>query len=103
MRSATRCGHVDVVDWLLEHGVVGNGIIAACERGYLVIAKKLASFGANVHVNNEEPLMNACLRGHYHIVKWLIEEMECDKTILGHAPLMAARRQGYHHLEELLQ
>lgn len=54
----------------------GHPLSAACEAGFLDVAKELVAWGANIDEKGEglpTPLIFAAQNGHSHIVSWLVE------------------------------
>jgi len=54
----------------------GHPLSAACESGFLDVAKELVAWGADINDKGEErptPLILAVQNGHSHIVFWLVE------------------------------
>ena len=95
-RSACRCGHLEVVKYLLtsaeltEHADIhakdDEGFKWACRYGHLEVVKYLLTSPeltehADIHAQNDEGFIWACEKGHLEVVKCLIIDMNIDKTI----------------------
>jgi ankyrin repeat protein len=68
---------VNMFNW--DPGVFPDGghpLSAACESGFLDVAKELVAWGADINDKDDElptPLILAAQNGHSHIVSWLVE------------------------------
>jgi ankyrin repeat protein len=83
--EASYHGHLDIVKYLVEHGVdlnhynyMGNtALMMAVQNKKTDVVEYLVSKGVNVEIadkNNVTPLMIACGKGYYEIAKCLIEQ-----------------------------
>ena len=95
---ACECGQVDMVKRLLKHERVypGNSewrtianwdfdvkfypIIEACSRGHYDIVKLLLKEGADPSVNESQALRDACRGQYYNIVKLLLKDGRVDPS-----------------------
>ncbi|KAJ1961047.1 hypothetical protein GGI12_003465, partial [Dipsacomyces acuminosporus] len=67
----------------------------AAERGHLEIIRLLLSAGSNVHVDDEAPLRSAARGGHLHVVRELIAQGAVAASSGGTLALRAAARAGW--------
>lgn len=69
-------GHVNVVKFLIEKCNVKihrRALCVAVEENKLEIVKYLIDKGANVHIDDQFPLLSAIFYGHLDIVKFLVQ------------------------------
>ncbi|XP_051985404.1 protein fem-1 homolog A [Xyrauchen texanus] len=121
---ASRYGHLEVVDYLLEHckaNVELGGSVnfdgetiegapplwAASAAGHLPVVKTLLKHGASVNnttLTNSTPLRAACFDGHLEIVRYLVEhcaDMEVANRH-GHTCLMISCYKGHREIAKFL-
>uniref|UniRef100_A0A8C7EEB5 Fem-1 homolog A n=1 Tax=Nothoprocta perdicaria TaxID=30464 RepID=A0A8C7EEB5_NOTPE len=121
---AARHGHLDVVEYLLDHcgaRVEEGGSVnfdgetiegapplwAASAAGHLGVVRSLLDHGASVNqttLTNSTPLRAACFDGHLEIVRYLVGERGADLEVAnrhGHTCLMISCYKG--HREIILQ
>uniref|UniRef100_A0A8C5H5K7 Fem-1 homolog A n=1 Tax=Gouania willdenowi TaxID=441366 RepID=A0A8C5H5K7_GOUWI len=111
---ASRYGHLEVVDYLLEHCKanveLGGGpppLWAASAAGHLPVVKTLLKHGASVNnatLTNSTPLRAACFDGHLSIVRYLVEH-KADMEIAnrhGHTCLMISCYKGHKEIAKFL-
>ncbi|XP_030074662.1 protein fem-1 homolog A [Microcaecilia unicolor] len=121
---AARYGHLEVVEYLLEHcrvNVEAGGSVnfdgetiegapplwAASAAGHLLVVRSLLQHGASVNnttLTNSTPLRAACFDGHLEIVKYLIEHC-ADLEVAnrhGHTCLMISCYKGHHDIAQYL-
>ncbi|MBN3319972.1 FEM1A protein, partial [Atractosteus spatula] len=117
---ASRYGHLEVVDYLLEHckaNVELGGSVnfdgetiegapplwAASAAGHLQVVRSLLKHGASVNnttLTNSTPLRAACFDGHLEIVRYLIEH-KADMEVAnrhGHTCLMISCYKGHKEI-----
>lgn len=75
--SAVKNGRVEVIKWLLEHGIVDKNqlhlsFVHACSRGHKEIAQLLIDAGAKIHAFYEKSLYMACINAQFDIIEWLL-------------------------------
>jgi len=96
--KAVKHGRTSVVRYLLENGCNANAprnlLQIASEKGYCHILKILLHFGADVHVNDEEPLIQAIAHGHTDCVKELLKH-GANVHIDEDRPLLEACRKAH--------
>ncbi|XP_042575072.1 protein fem-1 homolog A-like [Cyprinus carpio] len=121
---ASRYGHLEVVEYLLEHckaGVELGGAVsfdgetiegapplwAASAAGHLPVVKTLLKHGASVNsttLTNSTPLRAACFDGHLEIVRYLVEH-RADMEVAnrhGHTCLMISCYKGHKEIARFL-
>ncbi|XP_076837423.1 protein fem-1 homolog A [Brachyhypopomus gauderio] len=121
---ASRYGHLEVVDYLLEHckaNVELGGSVnfdgetiegapplwAASAAGHLAVVKSLLKHGASVNnttLTNSTPLRAACFDGHLDIVRYLVEH-DADMEVAnrhGHTCLMISCYKGHREIAKFL-
>ncbi|XP_051557460.1 protein fem-1 homolog A [Myxocyprinus asiaticus] len=121
---ASRYGHLEVVDYLLEHckaNVELGGSVnfdgetiegapplwAASAAGHLPVVKTLLKHGASVNnttLTNSTPLRAACFDGHLEIVQYLVEH-RADMEVAnrhGHTCLMISCYKGHREIAKFL-
>ncbi|TKS79990.1 Protein fem-1 -like protein A [Collichthys lucidus] len=121
---ASRYGHLEVVDYLLEHckaNVELGGAVnfdgetiegapplwAASAAGHLPVVKTLLKHGASVNnatLTNSTPLRAACFDGHLEIVRYLVEH-RADMEVAnrhGHTCLMISCYKGHKEIAKFL-
>uniref|UniRef100_A0A8C2GCZ4 Fem-1 homolog A n=1 Tax=Cyprinus carpio TaxID=7962 RepID=A0A8C2GCZ4_CYPCA len=121
---ASRYGHLEVVEYLLEHckaGVELGGAVsfdgetiegapplwAASAAGHLPVVKTLLKHGASVNsttLTNSTPLRAACFDGHLEIVRYLVEH-HADMEVAnrhGHTCLMISCYKGHKEIARFL-
>ncbi|XP_052391791.1 protein fem-1 homolog A-like [Carassius gibelio] len=121
---ASRYGHLQVVEYLLEHcraGVELGGAVsfdgetiegapplwAASAAGHLPVVKTLLEHGASVNsttLTNSTPLRAACFDGHLEIVRYLVEH-HADLEVAnrhGHTCLMISCYKGHKEIAQFL-
>nr|XP_033811194.1 protein fem-1 homolog A [Geotrypetes seraphini] len=121
---AARYGHLEVVEYLLEHcrvNVEVGGSVnfdgetiegapplwAASAAGHLLVVCSLLQHGASVNnttLTNSTPLRAACFDGHLEIVKYLIEH-RADLEVAnrhGHTCLMISCYKGHRDIAQYL-
>ncbi|XP_020366240.1 protein fem-1 homolog C-like [Rhincodon typus] len=121
---ASRYGHLQVVDYLMEHckakvelggsvnfdGETIEGappLWAASAAGHLSVVRTLLEHGASVNnttLTNSTPLRAACFDGHLEIVKYLIEH-RADMEVAnrhGHTCLMISCYKGHKEIAKYL-
>ncbi|XP_077052887.1 protein fem-1 homolog A [Siphateles boraxobius] len=121
---AARYGHLEVVEYLLEHcraGVEIGGSVnfdgetiegapplwAASAAGHLPVVKTLLGHGASVNnttLTNSTPLRAACFDGHLEIVRYLVEH-HADMEVAnrhGHTCLMISCYKGHRDIAKFL-
>ncbi|XP_066514421.1 protein fem-1 homolog A-like [Hoplias malabaricus] len=121
---ASRYGHLEVVDYLLEHckaNVELGGSVnfdgetiegapplwAASAAGHLPVVKTLLKHGASVNnttLTNSTPLRAACFDGHLEIVRYLVEN-NADMEVAnrhGHTCLMISCYKGHKEIAKFL-
>ncbi|XP_067309030.1 protein fem-1 homolog A [Pseudorasbora parva] len=121
---AARHGHLEVVEYLLEHckanaehggsvnfdGETIEGappLWAASAAGHLPVVKTLLTHGASVNnttLTNSTPLRAACFDGHLEIVRYLVEH-RADMEVAnrhGHTCLMIACYKGHRDIARFL-
>ncbi|XP_062843994.1 protein fem-1 homolog A [Trichomycterus rosablanca] len=121
---ASRYGHLEVVDYLLEHCKVNvelGGSVnfdgetiegapplwAASAAGHLPVVKTLLKHGASVNnttLTNSTPLRAACFDGHLEIVRYLVEH-SADMEVAnrhGHTCLMISCYKGHQEIAKFL-
>ena len=75
---ASENGHAAVVEVLLAHGADANAnndvwaLIVASSHGHAAVVEVLLAHGANIHVFDDEVLLNASLNGRATIVELLL-------------------------------
>ncbi|XP_034038912.1 protein fem-1 homolog A [Thalassophryne amazonica] len=122
--AASRYGHLEVVDYLLEHckanvelggSVYFDGetiegappLWAASAAGHLPVVKTLLKHGASVNnatQTNSTPLRAACFDGHLDIVRYLVEH-KADMEVAnrhGHTCLMISCYKGHKEIAKFL-
>ena len=52
---------------------LNDALIRSCKYGHIELLKIYIKEKADVFANNNEPIRTACINGHLHIVKYLIE------------------------------
>lgn len=50
---------------------MNKNLIYACKKGYIIDAKELIKHGADIHQDDDLPLITARNNKHYEIVKYL--------------------------------
>ncbi|XP_005992019.1 protein fem-1 homolog A [Latimeria chalumnae] len=121
---ASRYGHLEVVEYLLERcgvSVESGGAVnfdgetiegapplwAASAAGHLAVVHSLLRHGASVNnttLTNSTPLRAACFDGHLEIVKYLIEH-NADMEVAnrhGHTCLMISCYKGHKEIAKYL-
>lgn len=121
---ASRYGHLEVVDYLLEHckanAELGGSVNfdgetiegapplwAASAAGHLSVVKTLLKHGASVNnttLTNSTPLRAACFDGHLEIVRYLVEH-HADMEVAnrhGHTCLMISCYKGHREIAMFL-
>ncbi|KAG9343247.1 hypothetical protein JZ751_014227 [Albula glossodonta] len=121
---ASRYGHLEVVDYLLEHckaNVELGGSVnfdgetiegapplwAASAAGHLPVVRTLLKHGASVNnttLTNSTPLRAACFDGHLEIVRYLVEH-RADMEVAnrhGHTCLMISCYKGHKEIAKFL-
>lgn len=121
---ASRYGHLEVVDYLIEHckaSVELGGSVnfdgetiegapplwAASAAGHLPVVKTLLKHGASVNnatLTNSTPLRAACFDGHLEIVRYLVEH-RADMEVAnrhGHTCLMISCYKGHKEIAKFL-
>lgn len=121
---ASRYGHLEVVDYLLEHckaNVELGGAVnfdgetiegapplwAASAAGHLPVVKTLLKHGASVNnatLTNSTPLRAACFDGHLEIVRYLVDH-RADMEVAnrhGHTCLMISCYKGHKEIAKFL-
>ncbi|XP_053146681.1 protein fem-1 homolog C [Hemicordylus capensis] len=121
---AARYGHLDMVEYLLEHCSasieVGGSVNfdgetiegapplwAASAAGHLKVVQSLLNHGASVNnttLTNSTPLRAACFDGHLEIVKYLVEH-KADLEVSnrhGHTCLMISCYKGHKEIAQYL-
>ncbi|XP_063903996.1 uncharacterized protein LOC135123357 [Zophobas morio] len=112
---ASRYGHFDIVQFLIESGVdinhaTGKGgtpLWTAARNGHYRIVKLLVKCGADVNHADDRgytPVFLACENGHLEIVKLLTASCaNLEHPInIGHTPLHVASLKGHKEIVELL-
>ncbi|XP_035268113.1 protein fem-1 homolog A-like [Anguilla anguilla] len=121
---ASRYGHLEVVDYLLQHCKVNaelGGSVnfdgetiegapplwAASAAGHLPVVRSLLKHGASVNsttLTNSTPLRAACFDGHLEIVRYLVEH-RADMEVAnrhGHTCLMISCYKGHKEIARFL-
>lgn len=121
---ASRYGHLEVVDYLVEHckaNVELGGSVnfdgetiegapplwAASAAGHLAVVRTLLKHGASVNnttLTNSTPLRAACFDGHLEIVRYLVEH-RADMEVAnrhGHTCLMISCYKGHREIAKFL-
>ncbi|XP_076150229.1 protein fem-1 homolog A [Alosa pseudoharengus] len=121
---ASRYGHLEVVDYLVEHckaSVELGGSVnfdgetiegapplwAASAAGHLPVVRTLLKHGASVNnttLTNSTPLRAACFDGHLEIVRYLVEH-RADMEVAnrhGHTCLMISCYKGHREIAKFL-
>ncbi|XP_023674335.1 protein fem-1 homolog A [Paramormyrops kingsleyae] len=121
---ASRYGHLEVVEYLLEHckaNVELGGSVnfdgetiegapplwAASAAGHLPVVRTLLKHGASVNnttLTNSTPLRAACFDGHLEIVRYLVEH-RADMEVAnrhGHTCLMISCYKGHKEIAKFL-
>ncbi|KAL2098148.1 hypothetical protein ACEWY4_007355 [Coilia grayii] len=121
---ASRNGHLEVVDYLVEHckaNVELGGSVnfdgetiegapplwAASAAGHLPVVRTLLKHGASVNsttLTNSTPLRAACFDGHLEIVRYLVEH-RADMEVAnrhGHTCLMISCYKGHREIAKFL-
>lgn len=109
--SPTSEGIAWTVNYLLAEGADGDeALVAACEKGNLLIARHLCDSGADVNAINQAgwtPLMSAVDRGDFAVVELLCDrgadlEMISKDPAFGNRALHYAAREGHTAVVKLL-
>ncbi|KAJ8374510.1 hypothetical protein SKAU_G00050900 [Synaphobranchus kaupii] len=121
---ASRHGHLEVVDYLLQHckanAELGGSVNfdgetiegapplwAASAAGHLPVVRSLLKHGASVNnttLTNSTPLRAACFDGHLEIVRYLVEH-QADMEVAnrhGHTCLMISCYKGHKEIAKFL-
>lgn len=69
MEIAVKVGITRTIKYLLDHGggtkkIINEGLLTACYEGHLPAAKLFLKYGANIHYENESPLIVAFTLAH---------------------------------------
>ncbi|XP_005060316.2 PREDICTED: protein fem-1 homolog A [Ficedula albicollis] len=122
---AARHGHLEVVEYLLDHcgaRVEEGGSVsfdgetiegapplwAASAAGHLGVVRSLLDHGASVNqttLTNSTPLRAACFDGHLEIVRYLVGERGADLEVAnrhGHTCLMISCYKGHREIARYL-
>jgi len=77
----------------------------AVARNDMGLAKQLIELGANIHMNDDQPLRNACKLGHLELVKYLVESGANIHAVdeKGNTPLFYAQAKGFAAIAEYLE
>ncbi|AGD92932.1 putative ankyrin repeat protein [Megavirus lba] len=102
-------GHFEIVKYLVENGLhhqINEALETSCYHNYVDIAKYLIDSGANIHSNNETPLINTLEsyknnHNRFELIKYLIE-LGADIHINNNKPLLLALKYGYHEIIKYL-
>lgn len=98
--------HYDIMQWLIDIGIDMNKIdntisitpiSHACHFNKLQLIKWLYNRGANLHDDNDYPLLVSCEIGHFEVVKWLYEK-GIDLHIQNEHPFKTACINGHLHI-----
>lgn len=108
MIDAVKLGSIKIVEFLLDqgyniHAFFDSSIIWACHHGHILIVELLIDRGANIY--NYKSLLNACMKGHFHVVKFLIHKLipsRIEYQEILNFGLFAASREGYYEIVEFL-
>ena len=79
---AAKCGNLEMLKWLSEHGFSCNEytFCEACGSGNVDILVWLTRNGMRV-TNINECYMSACRSGHVNVLRWLLEnDYNCDES-----------------------
>ncbi len=104
-------GHFEVVKLLVEAGSdvsfeeecgENRALLAACSEGYCDIVGYLIDNGANVHLNGEQPLLEACRAGKLDMVKLLLKKGACLASCY-EAAGNAAKNEGHKQVVSFLK
>jgi ankyrin repeat protein len=84
-----------------EQEILDKSLIYLChvDSGYGI--RLLSYMGADIHQDNEEPLMQAIYNGRHHSVKTLLS-LGADPTVDNNRPLEEARRRKYYDIADII-
>ncbi|CAF1008766.1 unnamed protein product [Rotaria sp. Silwood1] len=123
--GAAKKGHVEICEYLIENGANVNAITmtgatplyTATEEGHLDVVILLIRYGADVnqspkgqvardlHIENQTPLLIACMRNHESIIRYLIESGGANVNVTserGSSPFLAICQHNNVELARLL-
>ena len=109
LKWASAHGHFDIVKYITGINIfmeknppLDDAFEDACLHGHLDIVHYLASIGADIHSNDDFPIIWACNAGHLDIVKYLTFKGANIRTQDDYATHLAETRGHLHILRHLL-
>jgi ankyrin repeat protein len=80
-------------------------LVIAINNNNLNLTQELIKLGANIHHNNDFPLISACFFGHFEIVKCLVENGAFINVIdeEGESPFQIAEKGGFKEIVDYLK
>lgn len=101
MKAASRNGHSDIVEFLLDNGCDPSSenfqaFRYAASAGHLEVVKIFLRYNCNVNADNDYSVRYAAANGHFQVVKLLVDH-GANASALDDFALVAASSNG--HLE----